>query len=102
LKSLGVNFSFLTFYECIKLISRAGPQNLFLSKPFHVLDAAWNSLQRGMLVALSNQGRVWFSEALTTSSTATWPTWTLLPEKVDPGVPINRSGVLLASVNASR
>ncbi len=66
------------------------------------LDAAWNPLQRGMLLALSNQGRVWFSEASTTTSTATWSTWTLLPENVDPGVPINRSGVLLASITASR
>ena len=66
------------------------------------IDAAWNPLQKSMLVALSNEGRVWFSEASTTSSTAEWSAWALLPENVDPGVPINRSGVLLTSLTASR
>ena len=66
------------------------------------IDAAWNHLQNGIIVALSSQGRVWFSEASTTSSTAGWSAWALLPGNVDPGVPINRSGVLLKSLNASR
>jgi hypothetical protein len=66
------------------------------------IDAAWNHQQKGMLVALSSQGRVWFSEASTISSTAEWSAWALLPLNVDPGVAINRSGVLLKSVTASR
>ncbi len=66
------------------------------------IDAAWNPLQRGMLTALSSEGRVWVCEASTTSSSAGWSAWSQLPENVDPGVPINRNGVSLVSINASR
>jgi hypothetical protein len=66
------------------------------------IDAAWSTSQTAMLVALSSEGRSWYREATTTGSATSWSAWALLPEDVDPGVPINRNGVKLASVTASR
>lgn len=66
------------------------------------IDAGWNAQQRAILVALMSDGVVWYRQASSTLSTATWSVWTQLPNLVDPGVPINRSGVKLASVTASR
>lgn len=66
------------------------------------LDAAWGTAQTAILTILTSRGQVWFREATTTQAHSEWSSWTLFPATVDPGVPINRSGVRLTSLNASR
>jgi hypothetical protein len=66
------------------------------------IDAGWNAQQRAIIVALMSDGLVWYREAASTLSTATWSRWKQLPNLVEPGVLLNRSGVKLASVTASR
>jgi hypothetical protein len=66
------------------------------------IDAAWTSQSRAMLFALSSAGRVYYREAGSTLSTSTWSSWKALPSLVDPGVPVNRGGVKLTTITASR
>ncbi len=66
------------------------------------VDAAWDHRQRGLLVALSSRGRVFARTATSTNASGSWGSWMGLPDQVDPGVPINRSGVRLVSISASR
>lgn len=66
------------------------------------IDAAWHSQNRAMLVALSSRGRAWYRVAASALSGSSWSAWKALPSQVDPGVAINRGGIRLVTITASR